>query len=129
VDCAVDRQSGIGAFPVEAGGPRCVGLDPGSFGRSHANIIATAGIQARTERSTMQAERDGTTRELDAREIDGEPFGRIMAALRELPEDGSLVLYNSFEPEPLYGVLENRGFSHETTRVSDDEWRVQITPA
>jgi uncharacterized protein (DUF2249 family) len=77
----------------------------------------------------MQADRGGPTRELDAREIDGEPFGEIVAALGELPEDGSLVLYNSFEPEPLYGVLESRGFAYETEQVADDEWRVWITRA
>jgi uncharacterized protein (DUF2249 family) len=77
----------------------------------------------------MQADGGSPTRELDAREIDGEPFGEIMAALGELPEDGSLLLYNGFEPEPLYGVLESRGFAYETDHVADDEWRVRITRA
>lgn len=66
-------------------------------------------------------------RELDVREIDGEPFGDIMAALEELPADGTLRLTSSFEPVPLYGVLESKGFDHETERVADDEWRVAIT--
>lgn len=66
---------------------------------------------------------------LDAREIDGEPFGAIMNALVELPDDGSLLLINSFEPEPLYDVLEERGFDHETEQVADEEWHVEITPA
>jgi len=66
---------------------------------------------------------------LDAREIEGEPFGEIMDALAELNEDERLVLVNSFEPEPLYDVLEQRGFAFETTEVASDEWRVQITPA
>lgn len=70
---------------------------------------------------------DGETRELDAREIDGEPFGEIVAELRALPEGATLVLVNGFEPEPLYDVLERRGFAHETSRVADDEWRVSIT--
>lgn len=69
------------------------------------------------------------TRELDAREIDGEPFGDIVDALEALPEGETLVLVNSFEPEPLYGVLERRGFAYETDRVADDEWRVSITHA
>ncbi|WP_254546994.1 DUF2249 domain-containing protein [Halomarina pelagica] len=72
--------------------------------------------------------RDGDrVRELDARAIDGEPFGDIMAALDALGEDDTLVLVNSFEPEPLYGVLRRRGFEYETTRVADEEWRVSIT--
>jgi len=76
--------------------------------------------------------RDGSTdptRTLDAREIDGEPFGDIMAALAELPAEGTLELVNSFEPEPLYDVLDDRGFAHETERTSEGEVRVYISRA
>ncbi|ELZ28840.1 hypothetical protein C475_04361 [Halosimplex carlsbadense 2-9-1] len=69
------------------------------------------------------------TRTLDAREIEGEPFGAIVAALEDLPAEGTLELVNSFEPEPLYGVLDDRGFAHETERVADDEFRVYISRA
>lgn len=67
--------------------------------------------------------------ELDAREIDGEPFGDIMAALKDLPNEDSLLLINSFEPEPLYDVLEKRGFEYATTQAASDEWYVEITHA
>jgi len=63
---------------------------------------------------------------LDAREIDGEPFGDIMAALGELDPGETFLLVNSFEPEPLYGVLADRGFAHETEQVASDEWHVRI---
>ena len=66
---------------------------------------------------------------LDVREIDGEPFGEIVAALNRLDPDGTLVLVNSFEPVPLYDVLADRGFDHETERIDDDEWHVTITHA
>lgn len=66
---------------------------------------------------------------LDARDIDGEPFGDIMAALDGLGADETLLLINSFEPVPLYNVLSDRGFEHETTQVADDEWHVEITHA
>ena len=69
------------------------------------------------------------TRTLDAREIEGEPFGDIMGELESLPEDATLRLINSFEPEPLYGVLAERGFTHETEHVADDEWLVRISHA
>lgn len=69
---------------------------------------------------------DETTAVVDARKIDGEPFGHIMAALQDLDSDGSLLLINSFEPEPLYSVLDQRGFTHETERIAEDEWHVQI---
>lgn len=74
----------------------------------------------------MASDTDATGRQLDAREIDGEPFDDIMRALEELPEGESLLLINSFEPEPLYSVLETRGFTHETSQEAPDEWHVRI---
>lgn len=68
-------------------------------------------------------------RELDVREIDGEPFGDIMAALKELPAGESLLLINSFEPEPLYNVIEQRGFEYETANPAEDEWYIRIEHA
>lgn len=65
---------------------------------------------------------------VDAREID-QPFGEITSALGDLEEGECLVLINSFEPEPLYDVLERQGFTHETTRVGPDEWRVTVEHA
>ncbi|ELZ32536.1 hypothetical protein C474_06942 [Halogeometricum pallidum JCM 14848] len=78
----------------------------------------------------MESERSGgETRELDVRTMDGEPFGEITTALDALGEDERLVLVNGFEPKPLYGVLERRGFAYEATREAPDEWRVSITRA
>jgi uncharacterized protein (DUF2249 family) len=68
-------------------------------------------------------------RTLDAQDIDGEPFGDIMAALDSLDPGERLVLVNSFEPQPLYGVLEERGFDHEAEQVADNEWHVEIRHA
>lgn len=66
---------------------------------------------------------------LDARTTDGPPFEPIMEALGELDEDETLVLINGFEPEPLYDVLEQRGFTHDAEQVAPDEWRVRIERA
>lgn len=68
-------------------------------------------------------------RTLDVREIDGEPFGDIMAALDDLAAGETLRLVSSFEPEPLYEVLADRGFAHETEQVAPDEWHVAIEHA
>lgn len=65
--------------------------------------------------------------ELDVRDIDGEPFNDIMAALDELSADETLLLINSFEPEPLYAVMEDRGYTYDATHVAEDEWRIAIT--
>lgn len=64
---------------------------------------------------------------VDARDIEGEPFGAIMTALGDIEPGETLLLVNSFEPEPLYDVLKQRGFVHETTQVASDEWHVEIT--
>lgn len=66
---------------------------------------------------------------LDVREVDGEPFSQITSALSDLEEGETLELVNDFEPAPLYDVLEDRGFDHETEQVADDEWRVRISHA
>jgi len=81
--------------------------------------------ESSVERRTVMST-DTPDRSLDARRIDGEPFSDIVAELDALGDDETFVLVNSFEPEPLYDVLERRGFTHETERVADDEWRVEI---
>ena len=68
-------------------------------------------------------------RRLDVREIDGEPFGDIMSELAELPEGESLLLVNSFEPRPLYEVLEDRGFAYDAANPEPDLWEIEITHA
>lgn len=66
-------------------------------------------------------------RELDAREIDGEPFGVIMEELEALDDEETLLLINSFEPEPLYEVLTDRGYTYETSNPTPNEWHIHIT--
>ncbi len=66
---------------------------------------------------------------LDVREIDETPFGPITDALEDLAEEETLVLVNSFEPKPLYGILEQRGFAYETEEAAPDEWRIRIEHA
>lgn len=68
-------------------------------------------------------------RTLDVRMIDGQPFEDIMDALDELGPDEQLALINSFEPEPLYGILEQRGFSYEAIERAPEEWHVTIEHA
>lgn len=74
------------------------------------------------QRKTADADRT-----LDVGDIDGEPFSDIMAALEDLHAGERLRLVNSFEPEPLYDVLDQRGFEYETTRVDADRWEVDIS--
>lgn len=56
-----------------------------------------------------------------------EPFGDIMAAASKLEPGDTLVLRNSFEPVPLYGVLGSKGFSHETRQEAEELWVITFT--
>jgi uncharacterized protein (DUF2249 family) len=70
--------------------------------------------------------------ELDVREDlrnGQEPFSRIMAARRELPEGGALAVRAIFEPAPLYAVMAKQGLAHWTQRLAADDWRVWFYPA
>lgn len=66
-------------------------------------------------------------RVLDAREHDV-PFDAISDALDGLSEDEQLVLRNDFEPEPLYPILDRRGFAYSATE-EDGVWQVEIERA
>lgn len=65
--------------------------------------------------------------ELDVRDEltkGGEPFSRIMAAVAALGAGEVLHLRAPFEPVPLFGVMEKRGFGHKTEKHADDDWSV-----
>jgi uncharacterized protein (DUF2249 family) len=53
-----------------------------------------------------------------------EPFGRIMAAVKALSDEETLVLRTPFEPIPLYDVLGRRRLAHWTERRAEDDWSV-----
>ena len=68
-------------------------------------------------------------RALDVRELDEPPFAPIVDALEELAPGETLLLVNSFEPEPLYAVLDQRGFAHEASQTEDGVWHVTVEHA
>jgi len=74
----------------------------------------------------MSTDQRDTVRELDVRDVDGEPFGHIMDALDDIGEGEALRLVNSFEPVPQYDVLADRGFEYDTEYVAADEWHPRI---
>jgi len=53
-----------------------------------------------------------------------EPCAQIMATVQALGADQVLVLRAPFEPVPLYGVLDWRGFAHWTESRAPDDWSV-----
>jgi len=65
--------------------------------------------------------------ELDVREElrnGTEPFSRIMAAVAGLADDQVLHLRTTFEPVPLFTVMQKRGFAHSALRHAADDWSV-----
>jgi uncharacterized protein (DUF2249 family) len=56
-----------------------------------------------------------------------EPFSKIMNAATALQPDEDLLLIAPFEPVPLFGVLEKRGFKHEARLVESGDWEVMFT--
>lgn len=82
--------------------------------------------------SGLRAIPEGKVVRLDVREelrAGREPFSRIMAARREVPEGGALCLRAIFEPVPLYAVMERQGLAHHTERLAEDDWQVWFYPA
>lgn len=56
----------------------------------------------------------------------GEPFERIMAAAKQLEPGQELELWATFEPRPLFGVMDGLGFGNEPERQPDGDWRVRF---
>lgn len=69
--------------------------------------------------------------ELDVRPMlrdGGEPFGAIMGAVSGLAPGQRLKLFAPFRPEPLFSVMQTRGFGYEATRLDNGDWQVVFTP-
>ncbi len=48
-----------------------------------------------------------------------DPFNDIMKKIKDLKDDETLLIINSFEPIPLYSVLGRKGFDHFTQKEGD----------
>lgn len=64
---------------------------------------------------------------LDVREDQrshADPFARIMDAIAVVPEGQVMVLRNTFEPYPLYAVLEKKGFASWARKLAPEDWEI-----
>jgi uncharacterized protein (DUF2249 family) len=57
-----------------------------------------------------------------------EPFQIIMEAVKELGPDDTLVLYATFKPTPLLGLLKTKGFANKAEQLDKDNWKVTFVP-
>jgi len=71
-----------------------------------------------------------TTVKLDVREEirnGREPFGKIMQTVAGLKDNEQLRLIAPFEPAPLYAVLAQRGYSHQSKPTPTGDFEVLFT--
>ncbi len=52
----------------------------------------------------------------------GDPFSEIMGAIKVLNTDETLKIINVFEPTPLIGILEKKGYKTWTNKISENEY-------
>src|ERR1039458_2028683 len=56
-----------------------------------------------------------------------EPFGKIMQTVARLKDNEQLLLIAPFEPAPLYAMLAQQGFSHQSTPTAWGDWEILFT--
>ena len=56
-----------------------------------------------------------------------EPFGKIMQTVASLKDSEQLLLIAPFEPAPLYAVLAQQGFSHQSKPTAAGDYEVLFT--
>ena len=56
-----------------------------------------------------------------------EPFGKIMQTIAGLKDDQQLRLIAPFEPAPLYAVLAQRGYAHQSKATPEGDFEVLFT--
>ncbi|MEN8250536.1 MAG: DUF2249 domain-containing protein [Bacteroidota bacterium] len=67
---------------------------------------------------------------LDVRPIinsGGDPFSKIMDTIKTLKDDETLKIINIFEPTPLIGILEGKGYKIWTEEIDVDEYHTFFT--
>jgi uncharacterized protein (DUF2249 family) len=70
-------------------------------------------------------------KELDVRPIlaaGGEPFAAIMAAVGSLRPGQGLTLLAPFRPQPLFSVMERKGFTHQVSELDGGDFEVKFIP-
>ncbi len=56
-----------------------------------------------------------------------EPFSKVMGVVAKLQPDEKLRMIAPFEPTPLFAVLGNQGFSHESKQIPSGDWEILFT--
>ena len=67
-------------------------------------------------------DRISTFRQIDVRGVQGNFFPGLKKQAMQLPAGEGLEIVQSFEPIPLYEVMEGLGFEHSTEKKGDAEY-------
>ncbi len=112
------------------------GLDPAALVAQLNSAVGLTGVESESPPSDKlpenRLEPPWVTGAIIAEQLDvrsfqqrgEEPFGAIMAAVRQVPPGQVLSLRNTFEPTPLYDVLGQRGFEPWAQKLGDNDWEI-----
>ncbi len=64
---------------------------------------------------------------IDARKLEGFFLPQIIQKSKTLANGSGLKVVQSFEPIPLYGVMEKEGWRHFSEKISDEEFHIYFT--
>ena len=68
-------------------------------------------------------------RKIDVRGVVGNFFQGLKKQVSKLPQGEGVTIIQSFEPIPLYEVMEDLGFEHHTKQVSKTEFHTHFYKA
>lgn len=100
-------------------------------GRVAAKSAPCKGVTTVSSASEPRGADESRVVELDVREDlrEGlEPFQKIMQTVQGLGEKDLFVLYATFEPRPLFGVLGAKGYEAQSEQLPTGDWKITFRP-
>ncbi|HVC34878.1 MAG TPA: DUF542 domain-containing protein [Chloroflexota bacterium] len=111
----------LGRYGIDAccGGPKSLRAVAAAHNFSLDQLLADLGSVIAPEETILDVRPDLAAGH--------DPLGKIIAAAEGTAEGRRLVIVVRFEPVPLYSVLAERGFAHQSERTSNGDWRVTFS--
>lgn len=78
----------------------------------------------------IEAIRNGNVVELDVREmlkVGNDPFQVIMDTVENLKEGDTFILYAIFNPIPLIGKIEQKGYKSNSEELGEKNWKITFS--
>jgi uncharacterized protein (DUF2249 family) len=125
IDALLDRLNNHEANPSRSGG------EPVTRAPAAAGPVCDVTATVPAHPGALAAIAKSDIVEIDVREelrAGREPFSQIMAARAQVPAGGALCVRATFEPVPLYAVMQKQHLTHWTEQRADDDWLVWFYP-